>query len=59
MGTDCLGPYLLTLLLEPILLRTAVISPSSDLRIVWVTSVMHFGTPAGDVLRCQGDAADS
>ena len=44
---NCLAPYLLTLLLEPILIRTAAISPSESVRIVWVVSLIQRSTPKG------------
>lgn len=47
MVTNCLAPYLLTILLEPILTRTAASSPSLSVRVVFVVSLMQLGTPAG------------
>lgn len=47
MGTNCLAPYLLTVLLEPILIRTVASSPSLSVRVVFVVSLMQLGTPAG------------
>jgi len=46
-GTNCLAPYLMTLLLEPILIRTAALpdTPKFSLRIVWVTSLLQAGIP--------------
>ncbi|RDL36357.1 Uncharacterized protein BP5553_05709 [Venustampulla echinocandica] len=51
IGTNCLAPYLLTLLLEPVLINTAGApgTPPSSVRIVWVTSLLQEGTPAGGV----------
>jgi retinol dehydrogenase-12 len=47
MGTNCLAPYLLTLLLEPILTRTAASVPSLSVRVVFVVSLIQIGTPTG------------
>jgi retinol dehydrogenase-12 len=41
MGTNCLAPYLLTLLLEPMLVRTAATAPPLSVRIIFVVSWMH------------------
>lgn len=49
MGTNCLAPYLLTLLLEPILKQTAKTAPNLSVRVVWVVSLLQFGAPAGGV----------
>ncbi|KAH8596813.1 hypothetical protein B0O99DRAFT_509324 [Bisporella sp. PMI_857] len=38
MGTNCVGPHLLTKLLLPILIRTANISPPASVRIIWTSS---------------------
>jgi NAD(P)-dependent dehydrogenase (short-subunit alcohol dehydrogenase family) len=38
MGTNCLGPFLLTKLLLPILLRTAEASPKDSVRVVFASS---------------------
>ncbi|KAH6705287.1 putative short-chain dehydrogenase [Leptodontidium sp. 2 PMI_412] len=46
MGTNCLAPYLLTVLLEPILIRTAASSPSLSVRVVFVVSLLQL-VPAG------------
>ncbi|KAI1459644.1 NAD(P)-binding protein [Annulohypoxylon moriforme] len=51
MGTNAIGPYLLTKLLEPILLSTATKQkPSSSVRIVWVSSMLDIGTPKGGII---------
>jgi retinol dehydrogenase 12 len=47
MVTNCLSAYLLTILLEPILIRTAASSPPLSVRIVFVVAIMQLGTPAG------------
>jgi retinol dehydrogenase-12 len=43
MGTNCLGPYLLTLLLEPILTSTSTqpTAPAGSVRIIWVVSILQ------------------
>ncbi|KAH7374071.1 putative short-chain dehydrogenase [Cadophora sp. MPI-SDFR-AT-0126] len=46
MGTNCLAPYLLTVLLEPILIHTAASSPSLSVRVVFVVSLLQL-VPAG------------
>ncbi len=48
-GTNCLAPYLLTILLEPILIKTATElgAAAESVRIVWVTSMLTPGTPPG------------
>ncbi|KAE8444138.1 hypothetical protein EG329_000826 [Mollisiaceae sp. DMI_Dod_QoI] len=50
MVTNCVAPYLLTKLLEPILIRTAVSSPPFCVRIVFVVALMQFFTPASAML---------
>lgn len=47
MATNCLAPYLLTILLEPILIRTAASAPSLSVRVIFVVSLMQLGTPTG------------
>lgn len=49
MGTNCLGPYLLTTLLEPIIAKTATMEGVSkgSVRLVWVTSLLQRGAPPG------------
>ena len=50
MGTNCLGPFLLVRLLEPVLRSTAAAEPPSTVRIVWVSSMVAVGTPKGGVI---------
>ncbi|XXH01635.1 hypothetical protein Hte_007995 [Hypoxylon texense] len=51
MGTNALGPFLFTRLLEPILLNTASHQSSpGDVRIVWVSSMLDVGTPKGGIV---------
>ena len=40
MGTNCLGPFLLNKLLQPLLLQTASRSEAGSVRVVWVTSLL-------------------
>ena len=47
MVTNCLSAYLLTLLLEPILIRTAASSPPLSVRIVFVVAIFQLGITAG------------
>ncbi|KAL9616156.1 MAG: hypothetical protein Q9160_008936 [Pyrenula sp. 1 TL-2023] len=49
MGTNCLGPFLLTKLLQPILVRTSQSSPKAGVRIVFTSSgiVDMTGPPGG------------
>ena len=50
MGTNCLGPFLLARLLEPVLRSTAAVEPSDTVRVLWVSSVVAVGTPKGGVV---------
>ncbi|KAK6075272.1 hypothetical protein SCUP515_06049 [Seiridium cupressi] len=50
LGTNTIGPFLLTRLLEPILVSTAKQSPTGSVRIVWVASIIALGTPKGGVV---------
>lgn len=49
MAVNCLGPYLLTELLLPVLKQTAQASPKATVRVVWATSgiVDMSGVPGG------------
>jgi NAD(P)-dependent dehydrogenase (short-subunit alcohol dehydrogenase family) len=50
LGTNCLGPFLLTKLLTPLLLQTAKTSPAGSVRVVWVSSsAAHLMAPKGGV----------
>lgn len=40
MGTNCLGPFLLNKLLEPVLFSTASHEAPGEVRVVWVTSLL-------------------
>jgi retinol dehydrogenase 12 len=46
MVTNCVAPYLLTKLLEPIMVKTAATSPQFSVRIIFVVSLMQFFNPA-------------
>ncbi|KAI0602498.1 hypothetical protein F4775DRAFT_245498 [Biscogniauxia sp. FL1348] len=52
LATNALGPFLLTRLLEPVILRTATSGRASpgSVRIVWVGSMLALGTPQGGVV---------
>jgi retinol dehydrogenase 12 len=50
MGTNCLGPFLLNNLLEPILKSTAATSEPDTVRIVWLGSLVNIGTHAGGIV---------
>jgi len=56
-GTNCLAPYLMTLLLEPTLIRTAQMAgtPRESVRIVWVTSMLLGGPLPPEGIRFQPD----
>jgi retinol dehydrogenase 12 len=45
MVTNCIGPYLLTKLLEPILIQTAMSSSPFGVRIIFVVALMQFFNP--------------
>lgn len=48
MGTNCLGPFLLTQLLLPILTRTAQAAPKASVRVVFTaSSIVDLGGPPG------------
>lgn len=49
MGTNCLGPFLLTLLLTPILQKTAASSPAGAVRVTWAASFATMLSPKGGV----------
>ena len=38
LGTNCIGPFLFTKLLRPILAQTAKTAPADSVRVVWVSS---------------------
>ena len=50
MATNCLGPFLLNRLLEPILTRTAQAEQSpNSVRIVWLASMITASVPPGGI----------
>jgi len=50
LGTNCIGTFLFTKLLTPLLLTTAKSSPASEVRVVWVSSSAAEGlSPKGGV----------
>lgn len=50
MGTNVLGPFLLTRLLQPLLRKTAASMPAGSVRCVWVSSMIAFGAPKGGII---------
>ena len=49
MGTNCLGPYLLTQLLTPTLIKTAASSPAGSVRVTWAASLGTMFSPKNGV----------
>ena len=50
MATNCLGPFLLNHLLEPMLVRTAAAeSTPNGVRIVWLSSLINASVPDGGI----------
>ena len=50
MATNCLGPFLLNQLLEPVLARTAHSESTPDrVRIVWLASMVTASVPDGGI----------
>jgi len=50
MGTNCLGPYLFTQLLHPILKKTAASAPANSVRVAWAGSLaIDLSSPKGGV----------
>ncbi|PNP82622.1 hypothetical protein FNYG_03853 [Fusarium nygamai] len=50
MGTNCLGGYLLSRLLEELLVRTTVVADEGTVRVVWLASTLQMGTPKGGLV---------
>ena len=51
LGTNCLGPYLFTKLLTPLLQKTAKTAPANSVRVAWAGSiVIDVAAPAGGVV---------
>lgn len=49
MGTNCLGPFLLTALLTPLLQKTAASSPAGSVRVTWAASFATALSPKNGV----------
>lgn len=50
LGTNCVGPFLFTKLLTPILAQTAKAAPAGSVRVIWVaSSAVQYLSPAGGV----------
>jgi retinol dehydrogenase-12 len=50
LGTNCLGPFLFTKLLTPILQKTAAEEPAASVRVTWAASLMaQMGAPKNGV----------
>ncbi|KAF4965485.1 hypothetical protein FSARC_6718 [Fusarium sarcochroum] len=50
MGTNCLGGYLMSRLLEDLLVSTARIAGMGTVRVVWLASTLQMGTPKGGLI---------
>lgn len=50
MGTNCLGPYLFTQHLTPLLHKTASSSPPDSVRVTWAASLATMFSPTGGVV---------
>ncbi|KAF5588062.1 light induced alcohol dehydrogenase Bli-4 [Fusarium pseudoanthophilum] len=50
MGTNCLGGYLLSRLLEELLVRTTVVADEGTVRVIWLASTLQMGTPKGGLV---------
>ncbi|KAK0777705.1 short-chain alcohol dehydrogenase [Friedmanniomyces endolithicus] len=49
MGTNCLGPFLFTQLLTPLLTKTAASQPPGSVRVTWAASLATAFSPKGGV----------
>ena len=50
MGVNCLGPYLFTKLLTPLLVKTAHSAPANSVRVIWTSSqIIETNGPAGGI----------
>ena len=49
MGTNCLGPFLFTELLTPLLQKTAASSPPGSVRVTWAASLGTMFSPTNGV----------
>ncbi|KAJ4247764.1 short-chain alcohol dehydrogenase [Fusarium torreyae] len=50
MGTNCLGGYLLSRLLEDLLVVTTRIADKGTVRVIWLASTLQMGTPKGGLI---------
>ncbi|EWZ47548.1 hypothetical protein FOZG_03449 [Fusarium oxysporum Fo47] len=50
MGTNCLGGYLLSRLLEELLVKTTIVADEGTVRVVWLASTLQMGTPKGGLV---------
>ncbi|EWZ01512.1 hypothetical protein FOYG_01121 [Fusarium oxysporum NRRL 32931] len=50
MGTNCLGGYLMSRLLEELLVKTTVVADEGTVRVVWLASTLQMGTPKGGLV---------
>lgn len=54
MATNCLGPFLLTKLLTPVLRETAKTAPKNSVRVIWASSLANnLFSPAGGIRLAQ------
>jgi NAD(P)-dependent dehydrogenase (short-subunit alcohol dehydrogenase family) len=57
MGTNCLGPFLLSQLLVPVLQKTAKEAPEGSVRVTWAASLAaNFSPPGGVQFQEDGNA---
>lgn len=49
MGTNCLGPYLFTQLLTPLIQKTASSSPPGSVRVTWAASMATLFSPTNGI----------
>lgn len=50
MGVNCLGPYLFTKLLTPLIIKTAQSAPKNSVRVIWTSSqIIETNGPPGGV----------
>jgi retinol dehydrogenase 12 len=49
IGTNCLGPHLLTRILHPVIAKTAASSPSGSVRVIFTGSITIYSAPTGGV----------
>ncbi|KAF9766181.1 hypothetical protein IL306_001427 [Fusarium sp. DS 682] len=50
VGTNCLGGYLLTRLLEELLIKATKIADEGTVRVVWLASTLQMGAPKGGLV---------